>query len=483
MKQFHLQKKLLWLLLPAALLLAAGLYLLLRPKAAPTGNYAERVDSVAQYESHWMSQFENKDGLISHLGHSAGYAVFCADGSKGMVVSDTGLYYYDGTEAGVQLNDDAGFTVLSYDGSTVLYTVATGKTMHPRLLCYRSGKTTEIDYLDQLYAITLSPTGKTACYTAIDGSTVYGHLLKNGRDERFDLNSDYLTAITDDGSLRYYYGLEPEGFYVLTPGGVVTLSPDPESYRRQIYFNCDNTQVLFYDGGDTWLSTDGAEPVCLCEGEAKPVLPYNTQTFTLRDDGLVKALGVKDFHGTFLCLQQPGGDTILRIEPEDTVTPICRDVQSCGLCADGHTLAYLTDRTLCVQDADSGAAQTVLDDAEAFQMSRDGSKLYALLHGELYLCAGGEVRLLDSEVPDPGWLDDPFYSVTGGDTLYYAKPDGLYFEQDGAPKLAVGYQGVPTHVWADAFSVSFFTEDDTTERFYRLLADGKVSILDSHRKD
>ena len=103
MKQ--LPKKLLWLLLPAALLLAAGLYLLLRPKAAPGGNYAERVDSVAQYESHWMSQFENKDGLISHLGHSAGYAVFCADGSKGMVVSDTGLYYYDGTEDGV-LNMD-----------------------------------------------------------------------------------------------------------------------------------------------------------------------------------------------------------------------------------------------------------------------------------------------------------------------------------------------------------------------------------------
>ena len=146
MKQFHLQKKLLWLLLPAALLLAAGLYLLLRPKAAPTGNYAERVDSVAQYESHWMSQFENKDGLISHLGHSAGYAVFCADGSKGMVVSDTGLYYYDGTEAGVQLNDDAGFTVLSYDGSTVLYTVATDKTRHPRLFFFNDTATTEIDY-------------------------------------------------------------------------------------------------------------------------------------------------------------------------------------------------------------------------------------------------------------------------------------------------------------------------------------------------
>ena len=28
----------------------------------------------------------------------------------------------------------------------------------------------------------------------------------------------------------------------LNVSGVVTLSPDPESYRRQIYFNCDNTQ-------------------------------------------------------------------------------------------------------------------------------------------------------------------------------------------------------------------------------------------------
>ncbi len=204
-------------------------------------------------------------------------------GDQAVVCQRTGsmsLYFIQGKSC---QNLDVGVRrfVLSSNGRAVMYLC---DSEHPDFYSLRyhcDGKTEIVEAMihwNSLAGMEISPDGKTVAYVQKNGTnqTLVCRFFREGDQKtiRIPFSDADLAVISNDA--RYIFGATRSGdsqaLYCYDLQGNRTFLEN-YSLGTQLHFNADNTQLLFYNGDKTYLSTDGQRAQLICPIRISPLLP------------------------------------------------------------------------------------------------------------------------------------------------------------------------------------------------------------------
>ena len=204
---------------------------------------------------------------------------YAMDGSSLSVILDSNqfasgrLVYSDGMTA-VNIAQNVDSFHMSGDGSAVLYLV-TPKYEHGigGDLYYYDSVTGESQLITEGAGrlFTISPKGDSISYTTFyetdnpDALTCYTEVI--GNDPAVLDTDSYCAAISDDAKTVYYLKKTAEGEILLVnqDGESKQLSRPINSMEyydqeHKLFFNIDQTQIVFNAGSDTYFSMSGSDP-------------------------------------------------------------------------------------------------------------------------------------------------------------------------------------------------------------------------------
>lgn len=192
------------------------------------------------------------------------------------------LTYFDGSEAS-EISPCSGYFCISGDGSAVAY-IRDGSLF---VWDYRTKESTLITE-DATDSFSLSPSGKYICYSTGKDYSCYA-VPVGGEPVEIGISCSSL-AITDDGSLVYYY--DGSGYdkklCVNHAGSIVVLDESAAIQRSCLTFNRDCTQIVFPMGGNYYFSMNGGKPIRAAGGDVVDTNPgYNA------NDSFVRIIRIK----------------------------------------------------------------------------------------------------------------------------------------------------------------------------------------------
>lgn len=188
--------------------------------------------------------------------------------------ADNILYLIDGgvaTEVAKNVTD----CVLSGNGEGLVYTDERDTLI---LYSVATGTKKEIaQNVDKVIGFVVSPDGKAVAYAAPDDSTgnsnddsesLAMYVFLNGKTTRFGINQ--IPAGISNGGSQIYYVMAPEkdlygpcSLYVGDMHGSSRLLAESQMMLGTLYFNEDQTQLLFISDENFYLSVNGGEAVVL----------------------------------------------------------------------------------------------------------------------------------------------------------------------------------------------------------------------------
>lgn len=198
------------------------------------------------------------------------------------------LMYFDGVEA-VSIASGVGYFCISSNGNAVAY--ISGSILYvydcisgeSRQICENAGG-----------SIALSPDGQSISYTSASNadSTCYV-MITGGKPEEIGSSCDPV-ALTDDGSIIYYYDYRGDQlrFCVRHEGITEVLIQDVSRetdtlYTADLVFNSSCTQVIYRVIQDFYFSMNGGKPVKVTGGD---VVDRNSKYYV--NDSFVRLMQV-----------------------------------------------------------------------------------------------------------------------------------------------------------------------------------------------
>ena len=205
------------------------------------------------------------------------------EGTKGFT-----LMYFDGSEA-YEISPDSGYFCISSDGSAVAY-ISDGSLF---VWDYSTKESTLITD-DATSSFALSPSGEHISYST--GKDYSCYTAPVGGEPVLIGASCYPTALTDDGSIIYYYDNSGKNtkFCAYCSGSpqvldeAAVVEKTEYMYTADPVFNWDCTQVVFHSGNSYYFSMNGEKPV---EATGGDVVDTNPKYYT--DDSFVRLMNVK----------------------------------------------------------------------------------------------------------------------------------------------------------------------------------------------
>lgn len=349
------------------------------------------------------------------------------------------LIYFDGLEA-TEVSPDSEYFCISSDGSSVAYVL--DGTLY---VWNASSKESTLITDDATSNFVLSPTGKYIGYAKGDNYTCY--IAPVGGDSLEIGSLCYPVALTDDGSVFYYYDASSDetAFCVFSSGSPRVLDDDAvielrdyPAHDSNLVFNRDCTQVVYRAGEDFFFSMNGREPVKATGGS---VVDANEKYYVSDSFVRIQIAGTTYFAPYYvenknLCnLLFQNGDTLSFFDENFKVFTFPVSEYSEGvLSGNGKSLSYhASDRTV---DPPTEEFIFVTDFSDPESGKLTFSDLYAWFilstkAGNLYYCNDvGQLFVIRGD-EDPAKLDtyvNDFNIMTVGNTsyIYYLKDETNY---------------------------------------------------------
>ena len=367
------------------------------------------------------------------------YAYSIDKTSIAFLVGDEGsineiLTYFDGSKA-YTISQCTGYFCISSDGSAVAY-------INDGSLYVWNSSTNESTLITEnaTDSFALSPTGKYIGYTSGDDGSCYaapvgGEAIRIG-------SSCQPIALTDDGSLVYYY--EGNGNHgklcAFCSGTIQVLDESAAINRSGLVFNRDCTQIVFPINGKYYFSMNGGNPIWAAGGSVVDANPkyYVNDSFVrlIKINGQIIAPYFADDKNLCNMLFQ-SGSTLSFFDEDLNVFSFNVSDNSEGILSEGGKalLYFSTDAkntskyiyTFVSDFADPACAQAVLDDKYIWDalLTADDNIYYRNDIMQLYRIQGSaEPVKIDTYVYDLNTM-----SIGGTSYVYYLKDclkDGTY---------------------------------------------------------
>ena len=344
------------------------------------------------------------------------------------------LTYFDGSTA-YTISECTGYFCISSDGSAVAY-------INDGSLYVWNSSTNESTLITEnaTDSLALSPTGKYIGYTSGDDGSCYaapvgGEAIRIG-------SSCQPIALTDDGSLVYYY--EGNGNHgklcAFCSGTIQVLDESAAINRSGLVFNRDCTQIVFPINGKYYFSMNGGNPIWAAGGSVVDANPkyYVNDSFVrlIKINGQIIAPYFADDKNLCNMLFQ-SGSTLSFFDEDLNVFSFNVSDNSEGILSEGGKalLYFSTDAkntskyiyTFVSDFADPACAQAVLDDKYIWDalLTADDNIYYRNDIMQLYRIQGSaEPVKIDTYVYDLNTM-----SIGGTSYVYYLKDclkDGTY---------------------------------------------------------
>ncbi len=290
--------------------------------------------------------------------------------------------------------------VLSSSGRAVLYLC---DSEHPDFYSLRyhcDGQTEILEAmldLKSLAGMEISPDGKTIAYLLKSGNsqTLVCRFFQEGEQKtiRIPFPEADLAVISNDA--QYIYGAARNGdvqsLYCYDLQGNRTFLEN-YSLGTKLHFNADNTQLLFYNGDKTYLSTDGQRAQLISTTRILPLLPaysasidtdtvftYSTQHIQYPFDS---------FYGHAYARMDIRQQNIWYLPEGKELQLVASDTEKCLLDPRGEFLYYFSGSGLYCQHISQGEDKRMLIalDVESSQVEIDvtGDHFYFMKDGGLY---------------------------------------------------------------------------------------------------
>jgi RNA polymerase subunit RPABC4/transcription elongation factor Spt4 len=372
------------------------------------------------------------DGVLDGSG-------FSVDRSKAIIyISEDGQYdedyagsslYLIGEKSELVSADNVIAADLSTDGNAIIY--ATDYYLDDEtytefydLVLWKNGKTVTLADDTTLRDAYISPDGSAVFFSITDeddDSKNTAYLYANGKIIEVD---DDITPIGVSNGGKYIYYSSEENYYVQT-------GEDANSRRKlgeniySLYFNKDNTELLYYSDPRAYITVDGGEKHALTDAVNVPIFPENTAFYGSN-------YGVKTFANV---LYYSDEYDVIRITKDFDSETVVKGVTSPYVTDDNQTLFYIKNYSIRKINAMKTGAEetTVAEDAWYFKMLPDGSAVwYVNYDGDLYYKKGNsdEVRV-DTDVDAANSLYEGFWTLHKGKTLYYISDGELFYTENG----------------------------------------------------
>ncbi len=320
------------------------------------------------------------------------------------------LTYFDGSKA-YTISQCTGYFCISSDGSAVAY-------INDGSLYVWNSSTNESTLITKnaTDSFALSPMGKYIGYTVKNDGVCYAEPI-GGEAVRIG-SSCQPVALTDDGSLVYYY--EANSKYgklcVYSPGTTQVLDESATISSSGLVFNRDCTQIVFPIKDSYYFSMNGGKPIKAAGGGVVDTNPkyYTNDSFVrlIKINGQIISPYFVDKKNLCNLLFQSG--TTLSFFDEDlNVFSFTASEYSEGILSEGgkSLLYFSTDAkntskyiyTFVSDFADPACAKVVLDDKYIWSalLTADDNIYYRNDIGQLFRIQGGaEPVIIDTYVYD-----------------------------------------------------------------------------------
>jgi hypothetical protein len=376
------------------------------------------------------------------------------------------------------------YGILSADGSAVVWLVRLHFNEPPSLYIYRDDKTRLISDMDDILSFCVSPDGKTVAFIR-SGNENICLIWRDGKIVDTFGDNVRPVALSNDGKLIYYYDYDSDGLYVKKGNDKVKLASGTSSMDFNMYFNKDNSSILYSGSTGVYVSHDGEEKIALAgRGPVRLLLPSAVVRIPVwyLDHSVI--VNVNSFKGTFYT----GLSGIYRITDQDQSERIAQSSKelplttsaaaSAGtanaqLLADGKTILYLRSGGIYKVDGSRVKIKEEKlcdDEVVSFKALPDGSAFYFVNEAnELYYQKGkGKPSLISDELDRNdklwGWYGGDFFAVFGKDgSVFYLVDGKLYSSKAGSKGSLV--RGVDSdnlyNIWAHNYAIYVYSSSLT----------------------
>jgi len=313
------------------------------------------------------------------------------------------------------------------------------------LTLYDSVENTRREITDHLSKLdfSLSPDGQSLAYYTLQEYQEVLMCHYKGENSLITSKKSDLVGLSDDG--KYIYAVCPKitgtsALYSFNRKGKATELGTVTSIGFK--FNADHQQIMFYNNGQTLVSTNGQPATKVSSYPLYLVTAPNSLSASDRNSITLPVSSL--FDHVYTCSDGEGTGAWLIQRKPDNSKKLASEVSKCTLDASGKYLYFIYKQTqLCVVNISSGTnpIQTLADDADIYTVSSDRSKVYYTNNGVLY-CTNGRKDSSSKTIYTN--VTDFSLFLGNSDAVYFMSEDDLYIsKRGGKAKLAAkGVQGL-----------------------------------------
>lgn len=356
------------------------------------------------------------------------------DGKVTVILTDEEeLHVVNGTKV-QKVADDVKKYQLSVSGKGIAFMTRDEDDEYYTLNLYNvsNKKTTTISDEVISSSIAIAPDGKSvAFYEKDDEDRVL--MFSKGKDAiKISSAETDLYGIANGGKYIFASRTNDEGktaMYAFNTKGDGTKLGDVDS--SSVRFNDKHTQIMFYNDGKTYISTNGKEAVKASSGKLSLLIAPNASSFY---DSNATTYPVSNMYNHVFSTTDNDSTSIWVIKKNaDKNVKLVSKVSSATLDETAQYLYYIYDkdelRVVKISDGEKATDRYVelADDVDGYMVTSDRKFVYYVSDGSIY-SVNGKKGGKSTTVCADGAED---WAMNGKDVLYYVMDDDLYATSNG----------------------------------------------------
>ncbi len=353
------------------------------------------------------------------------------DGTTAAFLTDNKELFLVKGQKLLKIADDVLHFEISSSGRGIAFAQKYAKQNALTLYSLKDETRREITTLLSRLDFSLSPDGETlAYYTQLENEDVL-MCYRKGQSVEICRNESDLVGLSDDG--KYIYAVCPQStgismlYFFNYRGHGTALGPVTSISFK---FNHDHRQIMFYDNGNTMISTNGHTAEIVSNYPLYLVTAPNSQSAS--DENAITLPVATLFDHIYTC--SDGATTsawLIRKDPQKSEKLVSR-VSACTLDASAEFLYFIQDHEqLCMMNIAKGISkiQVLAENADNYVFTSNRKKIYYTDNGALY-CTNGRKSGKDVKL-----ITDDFsgYRLVMGasNSLYYLNGTDVFVCRNG----------------------------------------------------
>lgn len=372
------------------------------------------------------------DKLLNPLIHAEKCQKFSSslDGTIAAFLTDTKELYLVQDHTLRKIADDVLHFEISASGQGVAFAQKYAQQNALTLYDLEEGIRREITTLLSRLDFSLSPDGKSLAYYTMQDEQEVLMCYRKGRSTVVSADKADLVGLSDDAKNIYAVCPTIAGtsiLYSFNHKGNATALGSVTSISFK--FNDDHRQIMFYDNGNTLVSTNGQAAV---NASSYPLYLVTAPYSQSASDGNSITLPVTTlFDHVYTCSDGESTSAwLIRKDPQKSEKLVSR-VSGCTLDASSEYLYFIYDQSqLCVMNISKGLSKilTLAENADTYAVTSDRNKVYFTHDGTLYSTngkKGGSAKIIANDIS--------VYNLVMGasDALYYLCDSNAYLCRNG----------------------------------------------------